>query len=96
MTDSRAWRLNIDAERIAWLCCDVPGTSTNVLSAAVLTDLAEALREIRAQHPAGLVVLSAKPNGFIAGADIKEFIGMRTPEEAYTLVRAGQSVLDRS
>src|SRR5271165_6342041 len=94
MSESRAWRLDVDADRIAWLSCDVPGTSTNVLSAAVLTDLAVALHEIRAQRPAGLVVLSAKPNGFIAGADIKEFIGMRTPEEAYALVRAGQSVLD--
>ncbi len=37
----------IDADRIAWLTCDTPGASTNVLSASVLEDLAAALREHR-------------------------------------------------
>ena len=34
-------------------------------------------------RPAGVVVRSAKANGFIAGADIKEFLTIRTPEEGY-------------
>jgi 3-hydroxyacyl-CoA dehydrogenase/enoyl-CoA hydratase/3-hydroxybutyryl-CoA epimerase len=40
-----------------------------------------------------VVIRSAKASGFIAGADIKEFLKIRTPEEGYELVRAGQSVL---
>ncbi len=95
MTQIGSWRLDTDAERIAWLTCDAPGTSTNVLSAAVLRDLAAALDQLSEVRPAGVVVSSAKANGFVAGADIKEFLGVGTPEDGYALVRAGQSVLDR-
>ena len=95
MTQIGGWRLDVDAERIAWLTCDVQGTSTNVLSAAVLHELAAALDQLYALPPAGVVVNSAKANGFVAGADIKEFLNVRTPEEGYGLVRAGQAVLDQ-
>ena len=90
-----SWTYDLDARRVAWLVCDTPGTSTNVLSADVLKDLSAALSEIAASRPAGLVLRSAKPNGFIAGADIKEFLQVTTPEQGYGLVRAGQSVLDQ-
>jgi 3-hydroxyacyl-CoA dehydrogenase/enoyl-CoA hydratase/3-hydroxybutyryl-CoA epimerase len=93
MADTQTWSLEIDADRIAWLVCDTPGASTNVLSAPVLRDLAAQLEEIAAKPPAGVVIRSAKPGGFIAGADIKEFLKIRTPEEGYELVRAGQTVL---
>jgi 3-hydroxyacyl-CoA dehydrogenase / enoyl-CoA hydratase / 3-hydroxybutyryl-CoA epimerase len=89
------WKLEVDADRIAWLTCDIPGTSTNVLSASVLNELAGKLTEIAAMKAVGVVVLSAKANGFIAGADIKEFTALRTPEEAYALIRTGQRVLDQ-
>ncbi len=90
-----AWTLDVDADRIAWLTCDMPGSSTNVLSAAVIKDLAAALTQAAAENPAGLVLCSAKRSGFIAGADIKEFVDIRTPEEGYALVRAGQTVFDQ-
>lgn len=90
-----AWTLDIDADRIAWLSCDMPGSSTNVLSAAVIRDLAAALAQVVAHKPVGLVLCSAKRSGFIAGADIKEFVDIRTPEEGYALVRAGQTVFDQ-
>ncbi|HXA36029.1 MAG TPA: 3-hydroxyacyl-CoA dehydrogenase NAD-binding domain-containing protein [Steroidobacteraceae bacterium] len=93
MADAAAWSVKIDADRIAWLACDMPGASANVLSGAVLRDLAAKLVDIAAQQPAGVVIHSAKRSGFIAGADIKEFVTIRTPEEGYALVRAGQSVL---
>jgi 3-hydroxyacyl-CoA dehydrogenase/enoyl-CoA hydratase/3-hydroxybutyryl-CoA epimerase len=87
------WSLQIDADRIAWLTCDMAEASTNVLSAAVVRELALVLAEIRTLRPVGMVVQSAKPSGFIAGADIKEFVKIRTPAEGYPLVRAAQSVL---
>jgi 3-hydroxyacyl-CoA dehydrogenase / enoyl-CoA hydratase / 3-hydroxybutyryl-CoA epimerase len=93
MTDGRSWSVEIDADRVAWLTLDTPGTSTNVLSAAVLRDLAAQLADIAAKPPAGVAIRSAKPNGFIAGADIKEFVQISTPEQGYELVRAGQKVL---
>jgi 3-hydroxyacyl-CoA dehydrogenase/enoyl-CoA hydratase/3-hydroxybutyryl-CoA epimerase len=93
MADTVTWSLEIDTDRVAWLVCDTPGTSTNVLSAAVLRDLAAQLADLATQRPAGVVIRSAKAGGFIAGADIKEFLKIGTPEEGYELVRAGQSVL---
>jgi 3-hydroxyacyl-CoA dehydrogenase/enoyl-CoA hydratase/3-hydroxybutyryl-CoA epimerase len=93
MADTGTWTLKIDTDRVAWLVCDTPGTSANVLSAAVIRDLAAQLADIAAQRPAGVVIRSAKAGGFIAGADIKEFLEIRTPADGYELVRAGQTVL---
>ena len=90
-----AWSLSIDADRIAWLTCDAPDASTNVLSAAVLGDLAAKLDDILKQRPAGVIVRSAKSNGFVAGADIHEFLQIRSAEQGYELVRAGQKVLQQ-
>ena len=93
MADTPTWSLSIDPDRIAWLVCDTPGASTNVLSAAVLRDLATQLEEIAAARPAGVVIRSAKGSGFIAGADIKEFLQIESSAQGYELVRAGQAVL---
>jgi 3-hydroxyacyl-CoA dehydrogenase/enoyl-CoA hydratase/3-hydroxybutyryl-CoA epimerase len=94
MTTS-SWTLEIDADRIAWLVFDAPGASVNVLSAAVLKDLDARLEELAARGAAGVVLRSAKPSGFIAGADIKEFTAITTPAAGFELTRAGQRVLDR-
>jgi 3-hydroxyacyl-CoA dehydrogenase/enoyl-CoA hydratase/3-hydroxybutyryl-CoA epimerase len=90
-----SWSLEIDAERIGWLTCDLQGASTNVLSGTVVRELAAKLGEITALRPAGVIVQSAKTNGFIAGADIKEFLQIHTPQEGYELVRAGQAVIQQ-
>jgi 3-hydroxyacyl-CoA dehydrogenase / enoyl-CoA hydratase / 3-hydroxybutyryl-CoA epimerase len=90
-----SWKFEIDADRIAWLICDTPGASTNVLSAGVLRELAAALAQIAQAKPLGVVLRSGKRSGFVAGADIKEFLDLRTPEEAYALIRGGQQVLDQ-
>jgi 3-hydroxyacyl-CoA dehydrogenase / enoyl-CoA hydratase / 3-hydroxybutyryl-CoA epimerase len=89
------WSLEIDADRIAWLVCDMAGASTNVLSGPVVRELALKLADIATARPAGVVVRSAKPGGFIAGADIKEFLTIRSPAEGYSLVRAGQAVMQQ-
>jgi len=94
MADSGNWSLEFDTDRVAWLCCDIPGTSTNVLSAGVLRELAGHLGTIVAEQSAGVVVRSGKANGFVAGADIKEFLQIENPKQGYELVRAGQAVFD--
>jgi 3-hydroxyacyl-CoA dehydrogenase/enoyl-CoA hydratase/3-hydroxybutyryl-CoA epimerase len=92
---STNWTVDFDAERIAWLTCDMAGASTNVLSGDMVRELAAALKEIEALRPIGMVVRSGKRNGFVAGADIKEFLKIRTAAEGYELVRAGQSVMQQ-
>src|SRR5262245_54376531 len=95
MTQATHWKLEIDAERVAVLSLDKAGATVNTLSSDVLRELDGHLNEVVAAKPRALIVSSAKPSGFVAGADIKEFTGLRTPEDAYTLIRTGQRVFDR-
>ena len=90
-----AWKLERDADGIAWLSFDKPATSVNVLSGGVLLELNEQLAQLDKSPPRGLVVLSAKKSGFVAGADIKEFTGLSDEASGYQLIRRGQQVLDR-
>ena len=88
------WRGEIDADRVAWLAMDKAGASTNSLSREVMAELDAMLTELAQAQPKALIITSAK-RGFIAGADIKEFVGIRTPDQAYELIRQGQQVLDK-
>ena len=90
-----AWRMERDGDGIVWLLADKPDTSTNVLSSHVLRELNELLDRIASPALRGIVVLSAKKSGFIAGADIKEFTGVTSAESGYRLIHAGQQVFDR-
>jgi 3-hydroxyacyl-CoA dehydrogenase/enoyl-CoA hydratase/3-hydroxybutyryl-CoA epimerase len=94
MAESSSWSLNIDPDGVASLVFDAPGSSVNVLSGSHLRELAARLDEVATRKPAGLIVSSAK-SGFIAGADIKEFQTLRTPEAAFEMVRSGQTILQR-
>ncbi len=94
MTDT-AWSMQRDGDDIVWLTADKPGTSTNVLSSRVLRELDALLDAIASPAPRGVVVLSGKKSGFIAGADIKAFSDITSPESGYRLVHAGQQVFDR-
>jgi 3-hydroxyacyl-CoA dehydrogenase / enoyl-CoA hydratase / 3-hydroxybutyryl-CoA epimerase len=92
---STSWKSSIDGDGIVWLTLDKPGTSANVLSSDVLIELDALLRPLQQNAPRGIVVLSAKKSGFIAGADIKEFTGITDAESGYRLIHGGQQVLDR-
>ena len=90
-----AWALTTDADGIAWLSFDKPGTSTNVLSRDTLVELDSHIQAFVRQPPKGVVIRSAKASGFIAGADVKEFVQLQSAEQAFELVRAAQQILDR-
>ena len=85
----------IDADNVAWLHFDKRGTSTNVLSAPVLEAFYEALLDLVERAPRGLVLLSDKPNGFIAGADVREFARLENHDQALAAIQRGQEVFDR-
>jgi 3-hydroxyacyl-CoA dehydrogenase / enoyl-CoA hydratase / 3-hydroxybutyryl-CoA epimerase len=89
------WTLQVDADRVAWLTADLLGGSANVLSGDMVRELAAKLAEVTALRPIGLIVQSGKASGFIAGADIKEFVKIGSPAEGYALVRAGQAVMQQ-
>ena len=89
------WSLQLDADRFAWLTCDMAQSSANVLSGEMVRELSAQLTQIAQLRPHGLIVQSGKAGGFIAGADIKEFVQIRTPAQGYELVRAGQAVMQQ-
>ena len=68
----RNWYI-VEEENIIWLYFDRAESGTNALSRDVLDELETILKVLSGRKTRGLVILSAKKNGFIAGADIKEF-----------------------
>src|SRR6185503_6508471 len=88
------WSLTVDADRVAWLTLDRTDSPANSLSREVMEALGTRLSEIELEPPRGVVIGSAKA-GFIAGADVREFAQVRTPEEALPFVRAAHAILQR-
>lgn len=94
-TDFKHWQLTRDEKGIAWLALDQADTSTNTLGSEVIRELSGVLDALEREMPQALIVFSRKKKGFVAGADIKEFTGLKTPDQAYDLIRNGQQVLER-
>ena len=98
MTDTlknNHWKVEKDEDNITWLSLDKTDSGTNVLSKDVIEELDLFLIYLSEKRLRGLVILSAKANGFIAGADVKEFTELKDPTEALELIRYGQSVFGR-
>lgn len=94
MTEATHWRLQTEADGIAWLIIDKANAAVNSLSREVMEELDALLTPLTRTPPKALIVTSAK-NGFIAGADIKGFVGLESPDEAYPMIRQGQQVIDK-
>ena len=92
---NRHFRIHHDEDGIAWLHFDQADSSANVLSAEVLEAFDEQLVGIAQSHPRGLVILSDKPSGFIAGADVKAFARIRDAEQAEGLIRRAHDIFHR-
>ncbi len=91
----RHWRLARDENGVAWLVLDKAGASANTLSEDVLIELDDVLAKLERDPPKGLVLRSAKPGGFIAGADIGEFRGMTDATEVEVRLTRGNAIVDR-
>jgi 3-hydroxyacyl-CoA dehydrogenase/enoyl-CoA hydratase/3-hydroxybutyryl-CoA epimerase len=89
------WKTHADDDGILWLTLDQAGTSTNVLSISVLQQLDGLLDEISANPPRAVIFRSGKAKGFIAGADVKEFLDVTTTQEALIMIKRGQTLFSR-
>lgn len=89
------WQLTTDEQGIAWLTFDQAETTVNTLDPETLAELDSALGAIEAAAPAGLLIRSAKPTGFIAGADVRGFAGLTDQTAAADLIRRAHAILDR-
>ncbi len=79
---------------IAIVTFDVPFEPVNKLSKAVGWEFEELLRTLQQDEPTRAIILrSGKPDSFIAGADIEEFVQLRSVEEAVRLSKDGQLLM---
>lgn len=88
------WRLETTADGVAWLVIDKTDAAVNSLSRDVMEELDGILATLTRAPPKALIVASAK-KGFIAGADIKGFVGLSSPDQAYDMIRQGQRIIDK-
>jgi 3-hydroxyacyl-CoA dehydrogenase / enoyl-CoA hydratase / 3-hydroxybutyryl-CoA epimerase len=91
----RNWKVARDENGIAWLALDKAGASANTLSEDVLAELNDVLASFERDLPKGVVLRSAKPGGFIAGADIGEFRGMGDAAAVEERLTKAHAIVDR-
>lgn len=81
---------------VAVVVLDLPDAPVNTLRADVVDELDRALDAAEAAPDVrGIVVLSGKPDSFVAGADVTMLAGVTTAEDGVALSRAGQRAFDR-
>ncbi|MCH7791874.1 MAG: enoyl-CoA hydratase/isomerase family protein [Planctomycetes bacterium] len=88
-----AWTLRLDDDGIAWLTFDRPGHRVNTFGRETLDELEARLDEVAADDSIHtVVVVSGKPDSFIAGADLEEFSLIHDEDQARALSERGQEV----
>ena len=84
------------SDGIATVVLDVKGQSVNVISRAVKDEFLACFAALAADPSVKAVAFfSGKPDNFIAGADIEEFVKLSSAAEAERLSADGQDMLDR-
>ena len=67
------WKLTVDADNLAWLYFDRAGSEHQHVLERGAARAGQVADHLAQMPPKGLAILSAKENGFAAGADIEEF-----------------------
>src|SRR4051812_16195215 len=81
---------------IAVITFDLPGEPVNKLTAAVRVEIEALLIRLRDDTSTrGVVLISGKPDSFIAGADIEEFTALTSQDAAERLSFEGQETVSR-
>ena len=89
------WSIEKDNDDICWLHLDVINSSTNILRADVLDELNDIINDLAQSLPTGIIFVSDKKNGFIAGADIKEFTEITTEDQARDMLHRGHEIMNK-
>jgi 3-hydroxyacyl-CoA dehydrogenase/enoyl-CoA hydratase/3-hydroxybutyryl-CoA epimerase len=88
-----AFRYEVGGGGLATLTFDCPGRRVNVFDRSTLAELESRIGELAGRGDLRcLVLVSGKPGGFIAGADVELIAGVVDLAEAEAGVRAGQRV----
>ncbi|MGI9076131.1 MAG: fatty acid oxidation complex subunit alpha FadJ [Gemmatimonadaceae bacterium] len=91
-----ALSVHVTREGVAVLIFDVPDEPVNKFNRAVKDEFLALLdRQTSDRAVKSLVLISGKADSFIAGADIQEFLELKSAAEAEQLSREGQAMLNR-
>jgi len=93
--DYQHWKTETDPTGIVWLHLDKADSNTNVLSTDILIEFNKILESLERHLPRALVIQSDKKNGFIAGADVKEFTTFENEDAALELIQRAQGIFNR-
>ena len=76
------WKVERDDGGVATLAADVEGKSVNVLTLEALRELDAIVGDLEGDASlTGMILVSAKPGGFVYGADIREFEELEDEEQ---------------
>ena len=96
---TKHWRFEIDIEQIGWLVIDTPKSAVNTLGREAIGELETLVvrfEELAAEGALkGVVLLSDKESGFIAGADVAEFDDMTEPATLTVALERTHRLFDR-
>src|SRR3989338_633008 len=92
---AQAWNFSSQGS-IGRLVFDTPNSDINILTSQNLAELDTVLSEIAGrQDLKALLISSAKPRIFIAGADIKEIEEIHKKEDAFSKAEQGKRILQK-
>jgi len=95
-TSAAIWRWDGAVEGVRTLWFDQPGRSVNVLDASALDELEARIVEVENNGSVrGIMIKSAKPAGFCAGADLKAMLALQSAAQVEAFCRRGLAVFDR-
>ncbi len=85
MEMASAFTLNVRLDNIAIITIDVPGEKMNTLKAEFASQVRAIIKQLRENKELrGVVFVSAKPDNFIAGADINMIGNCKTAQSGST------------
>jgi len=80
VTQTKHWHFAIDVEQLGWLTINTQGAGVNTLSREAIGELEDLVTQFEglaaSKALVGVILLSGKDSGFIAGADVSEFDAM--------------------
>jgi 3-hydroxyacyl-CoA dehydrogenase / enoyl-CoA hydratase / 3-hydroxybutyryl-CoA epimerase len=88
------WKTSLDDSGIVTLTLDRAHSSVNAISREVLDELGQIVERLAIEKPTGVIIHSAKSNGFAVGADIKEFVEYAKHGTVQENIENGQRVFE--
>lgn len=97
MSDNKLhhWKREFPAQGILHLWLDKADASVNTLDSEVLGELESIVEQLEKDPPTAVLFSSAKESGFIAGADVNEFLDLTSRDQVLDKVRWVQGLFAR-